>query len=416
MDLKLERGVGMSLYGHTYININSLKRWVNSLSVDEIQSVDVGGYNLEIKDETKELLELQLQGFSECINRMHEGDDWRKYEGIISHAFYNAFIRLDNSSIRMGDFYECLIEPSNLKTYKKIIKGFDYLDIGAIHMKDSAGNAVASIGEKSDLIWEVFYGYFVNENEDGSIDHVYSNHEKYLSIQLFNVEALSKEEIVARVDEILLHVSMVYDMDFKVFEVDSLIKCEGEAPILRVEYAPTGFEEVPMFYLSNANNTNDERFKFLSYYQVIEYFFVRAQNYYFLEELKSIDMNNVNHNELRKILANYKKVTNEREALKLVLKRAIDIPKFKTWINSNSEHFDIYCRSQCYKIDLSKEDKKIISNIVERVYGYRCSIAHAKGDVEEYIAIPNISRKIIAAEIPLVKYLAYEVIKNCSEI
>lgn len=416
MDLKLERGVGMSLYGHTYININSLKRWVNSLSVDEIQSVDVGGYNLEIKDETKELLELQLQGFSECINRMHEGDDWRKYEGIISHAFYNAFIRLDNSSIRMGDFYECLIEPSNLKTYKKIIKGFDYLDIGAIHMKDSAGNAVASIGEKSDLIWEVFYGYFVNENEDGSIDHVYSNHEKYLSIQLFNVEALSKEEIVARVDEILLHVSMVYDMDFKVFEVDSLIKCEGEAPILRVEYAPTGFEEVPMFYLSNANNTNDERFKFLSYYQVIEYFFVRAQNYYFLEELKSIDMNNVNHNELRKILANYKKVTNEREALKLVLKRAIDIPKFKTWINSNSEHFDIYCRSQGYKIDLSKEDKKIISNIVERVYGYRCSIAHAKGDVEEYIAIPNISRKIIAAEISLVKYLAYEVIKNCSEI
>lgn len=416
MDLKLERGVGMSLYGHTYININSLKRWVNSLSVDEIQSVDVGGYNLEIKDETKELLELQLQGFSECINRMHEGDDWRKYEGIISHAFYNAFIRLDNSSIRMGDFYECLIEPSNLKTYKKIIKGFDYLDIGAIHMKDSAGNAVASIGEKSDLIWEVFYGYFVNENEDGSIDHVYSNHEKYLSIQLFNVEALSKEEIVARVDEILLHVSMVYDMDFKVFEVDSLIKCEGEAPILRIEYTPTGFEEVPMFYLSNANNTNDERFKFLSYYQVIEYFFVRAQNYYFLEELKSIDMNNVNHNELRKILANYKKVTNEREALKLVLKRAIDIPKFKTWINSNSEHFDIYCRSQGYKIDLSKEDKKIISNIVERVYGYRCSIAHAKGDVEEYIAISNISRKIIAAEIPLVKYLAYEVIKNCSEI
>nr|WP_278416041.1 hypothetical protein [Mediterraneibacter faecis] len=361
-------------------------------------------------------LELQLQGFSECINRMHEGDDWRKYEGIISHAFYNAFIRLDNSSIRMGDFYECLIEPSNLKTYKKIIKGFDYLDIGAIHMKDSAGNAVASIGEKSDLIWEVFYGYFVNENEDGSIDHVYSNHEKYLSIQLFNVEALSKEEIVARVDEILLHVSMVYDMDFKVFEVDSLIKCEGEAPILRVEYTPTGFEEVPMFYLSNANNTNDERFKFLSYYQVIEYFFVRAQNYYFLEELKSIDMNNVNHNELRKILANYKKVTNAREALKLVLKRAIDIPKFKTWINSNSEHFDIYGRSHGYKIDLSKEDKKIISNIVERVYGYRCSIAHAKGDVEEYIAIPNISRKIIAAEIPLVKYLAYEVIKNCSEI
>lgn len=47
------------------------------------------------------------------------------------------------------------------------------------------------------------------------------------------------------------------------------------------------------------------------------------------------------------------------------------------------------------------------------MYGYRCSIAHAKGDVEKYIAIPSICKEKIPAEIPLVKYLAYEVIKNC---
>lgn len=405
----------MSLYGHTQISIDSLKRWVNSLSIDGIQSVDVGGYNLEIENETKMILELQLKGFSECINQMKEGDDWRNYKGILSHAFYNAFIRIDNSSIRMGDFYECLIEPSNLKTYKKMIKGFDYLDIGAIHMTDSSGGAVASIGEKSDLVWAVFYEYFVNENKDGSIEHVYSNHKKYLSIQLFNVENLTLEEITSRVNEILLHVSMEYDMDFKVFEADALIKDEGDAPILRVEYTPTGFEEVPMFYLSNANNTNDERFKFLSYYQVMEYFFVRAQNYYFLDELKSIDVNNVNHNDLRKVLANYKKVSNEREALKLVFKQAVDITKFKAWMNSKSEYMSIYCNSLEYKIDISKEDKKIITSLVERVYGYRCSIAHAKGDVEEYIANPSVSKEKIAVEIPLVKYLAYEVIKKCSE-
>ena len=354
----------MSLYGHTYISIDSLKRWVNSLSIDRIQSVDIGGNNLEIKDETKELLELQLKGFSECINQMKEGDDWTKYQGILSPAFYNAFIRIDNSSIRMGDFYECLIEPSNLKTYKKIIKGFDYLDVGAIHMTDSSGKAVASIGEKSDLIWAVFYEYFINENEDGGINHVYLNHEKYLSIQLFNVENMTHDEITSRVNEILLHISMEYDMDFKVFEVDALIKNEGVSPILKVEYNPTGFEEVPMFYLENANNTNDERFKFMSYYQVVEYFFVRAQNYYFLDELKAIDVNNVNHNDLRKVLANYKKISNEREALRLVFLRSIDITKFKTWINSKSEYVCAYCDSPEYKIDISKDDKKIISGLV----------------------------------------------------
>lgn len=38
----------MSLHYST----DSPKRWGNSLSIDEIQSVDVGGDNLEIKDET----------------------------------------------------------------------------------------------------------------------------------------------------------------------------------------------------------------------------------------------------------------------------------------------------------------------------------------------------------------------------
>lgn len=97
----------------------------------------------------------------------------------------------------------------------------------------------------------------------------------------------------------------------------------------------------------------------MSYYQVIEYFFVRAQNYYFLEELKSIDMNNVNHNELRKILANYKKVTNEREALKLVLKRAIDIPKFKTWINSIQSILIFIVDHKAIKSNFQKKTKKL---------------------------------------------------------
>ena len=62
--------------------------------MDGIQNIDIGGYNFEINDETKKLLELQLQSFSECINQMKEGDDWRNYQGILSHAFRSVYKEL----------------------------------------------------------------------------------------------------------------------------------------------------------------------------------------------------------------------------------------------------------------------------------------------------------------------------------
>lgn len=88
----------------------------------------------------------------------------------------------------------------------------------------------------------------------------------------------------------------------------------------------------------------------------------------------------------------------------------------KAWICSNTVYQNQYCNSSELKIDITKEDKKIISSLAERVYGYRCSIAHAKGDVEEYIAVPSLSKEIIVNELPLLKYLAFEVISNCSEL
>ena len=100
-------GEDMSLYGHTNINIEALKRWVNALSVDTVKEVDVGGHLISIEKEWREVLELQLEGFSAMINILNEGQDWRECQGILSLLFYNAFIRVDNSSIRIADYFEC---------------------------------------------------------------------------------------------------------------------------------------------------------------------------------------------------------------------------------------------------------------------------------------------------------------------
>lgn len=405
----------MSIYGHTKINIDALKRWANSISVDKITTVDVGGNTIAIDMEVRKLLDLQTQCFIELINNLKSVGDWESCLNVVSPVFQNAFIRIDDSSIRIADFYECFLEPSNIKTYKKIIKGFDYVEVGNIDVYDK-DKIIASIGKKSDLIWLTFFEYFVNTNDYcGSVDHTYSNDEQILSIQLFDVENKTIDQLKSLVNEILLRVSLEYDMDFKVFKVNPFVKQMGDATAYKMQFTPTGFELVPMLYLNNAINSPDERLAYLSYYQVIEYFFVRAQNYYFLGKLSKIDTKNIDHNELRKVLTEYKKISSEREALKLVFLKSIDVIKFKNWINSNPEYNQIYCLSPKLNIDISKDDKKIISHIVERVYSYRCSIAHAKGDVEEYIAIPSLSNQEINKELPLLKYLAFEVIEKCSE-
>lgn len=292
----------MLLYRDADINLGALKRWANSLSVDEISQVEVGGEAITLNDQMREILRVQTQTFVEMLNLLQEGDDWRVCQGIFSPIFYNAFVRIDNSAIRIADYYECLIVSSNMKTYKKIIKGFDDINTGNIFIKDNQDKIIATIGAKSFLIWSAFYEYFFNENEDGTVNHAYPNQEQYLSIQLFNVENATQNELFMLVNEILLCISMEYDMDFKIFEVDPMFKKEGNSPIYEMNFTSTGYEQIPMLYLANAINSTDERLSYLSYYQVIEYFFVRSQNYYFLNELAKIDVQNVDHNELRKVL------------------------------------------------------------------------------------------------------------------
>lgn len=53
---------------------------------------------------------------------------------------------------------------------------------------------------------------------------------------------------------------------------------------------------------------------------------------------------------------------------------------------------------------------------MERAYGFRSSIEREKGNAEEYIAVPEFGRKRIVNELPLVKYLAFDVIQNCSQV
>ena len=405
----------MSMYGNRLVKHEALKRWVKTISLDNINTVDIGGELLELTEKSKKILDIQIALFSKLVESMKPGDDWRALQNVLSPLFYNAFFRVGNNAIRIANYYECMVIPSNMKTYKKIIKGVDYQEIGSVKLYDGK-RCIGEIGAKSDLMWSVFYDYFINIGKWGEITHTHTNHERYLSIQLFDIEFLSNDEICRMINEILLKVSMEHDLDFSVVEMDAIYKLEGEAKTYGIQFHSLEFEYIPALYLINALNTREARLAYLSYYQVLEYFFVRAQNYYFLNEYGALSMPAVNHNELRKVLHKYKNILNERESLKLELTRSLDISKFKSWILQDKNRVNKYCNSQKNSIDITKSDEKIVGRLGERIYSMRCSIAHAKGDVEEYIAVPTVSDSEISLEIELIKYAAYEALKACSEI
>ena len=411
----------MALDGDRFVNIDALKKWAHGLSANGLSQIDIGGKVVQVDQDKKESLNTEIQGFSYSVNLLNEGDDWRSTSNDLSPLFTNAFIRVNNGAIRLANYYECLLIPSNLKTSKKILHGFTYTSCGAIDITNDSGKMIASIGCKSDLIWSVFNDYFVNtnvyEDTDGTyedIDHTYANHESILSIQLYDVENVSLEKIVAMVNEILLQVSMEYDMDFKIHKLDAIRKQVGEDTIRKMQFNLTGFDEIPTLYLNNAINASDERLAFLSYYQVMEFFFVRAQNKKFISEYSKLSLNPVNHSELHKILNDYKNTNNERESLKLVLSEAIDVEEFKDWVKSNPLYVQVYGNSQKTKKDVQKEKTKIISDLTKRVYDVRCSIAHAKGDDNKDIAIPSLCAAKIEKELPLLKYLSFRVISYWS--
>lgn len=405
----------MSMYGDRNVNIEALKRWSSTLSLDNIESVDIGGKNYSLTPEITTVLKAQLDIFTEMVNNLKPEDDWRDIQHNLSTMFYNAFFRHKNNAIHIANYYECLITPSNIKTYKKIIKGFDYQSFGAIQIFDGT-KPIAVIGQKSDLIWSVFFEYFINVDEYGNTTHIHPNHEKYMSIQLVDIEGLSYEEINVLINELLLRVSMEHDMDFHIIELDSRYKLEGEDTIYETQFHSAKYEHIPTLYLNNALHTLDIRLSFLSYYQVFEYFFIRAQNISFLNDMATFNTTNIDHNTLRKILKRHKNSTSERESLKLVLQNSINIQNLKSWIQQEPLRVTTYCHSSENAIDLSKSDDKIISALSERIYKFRCSIAHAKGDVDEFIAVPTISESDISKELDIMKYLAYEVLKACSNI
>lgn len=404
----------MSLYAHTSVKLDLLKEWSRNLDVDEVVRKSKSGLYGRYADET--ICRGLLDGFRKFVDDLKDGDDWRETTHVLNRALMPALFKAADNAIKVANYYEILIEASDVATKKMMIKGFDYLDVGCLHIKDG-DKFVATIGEKSDLMWAVLFELFIKEGVY-SIDHTLPQHESIMALQLYDVWGKTDENIRKMVDEILFKCSIELGMHFKIVHLDEKITEEGVSGYYELPTKMGEYEHIPIMYFNNAFASEDIRMQYLSYYHVLEFFFVRAQNYELIDNLNagSLLTHPIRHNDLRKVLKSYKNSTTEIESLKLVLKKAVVVSELLAWINENPEKVDRYTNSGISEINLrlSATDEKILSKLATRIYFFRCSIAHAKGDIDEFIALPEVSGEEIKQELPLVRWVAEHAIKYCS--
>lgn len=404
----------MSLYAHTSVKLELLKEWSRNLDVEGVIRRSQLGLYGKYSDET--ICRNLLDGFQKLVEELKDGDDWRKTTHILNRSLMPALFKVADNAIKVANYYEILIEASDVATKKKLIKGFDYLDVGSLHIKNG-DKFIATIGEKSDLIWAVLFELFIKEDEY-SINHTLPQHESIMALQIYDVWGMTDDEIRKTIDEILFKCSTDLDMHFKIVHLDEKITEEGVSGYYELPTTMGEYEHIPMMYFNNAFALEDIRMQFLSFYQVLEFFFVRAQNYELIDRLnaESLLTHPVRHNDIRKVLRLYKNSTSEIESLILVLKKAISIRDFKIWVNEAPDRIGRYTNTGIDEIaiKLSASDEKILSKLATRIYYYRCSIAHAKGDIDEFVALPEVCRDEIKKEIPLVRWVAEHTIKKCS--
>ena len=124
------------------------------------------------------------------------------------------------------------------------------------------------------------------------------------------------------------------------------------------------------------------------------------------------DINNVDFQLVRKSVKTFQDNSTEQNALKLVLKQAISLSQFKTWLTEDFQYLINLDPStpQINPININEESKFYLS-LSQRIYTVRCSIVHAKGDTEKLMLVPMISEEIVRKELPLIKFIAAKTIE-----
>ena len=180
-----------------------------------------------------------------------------------------------------------------------------------------------------------------------------------------------------------------------------------------------------ILYYQNACSNNLYKYKFLSFYNILEYFMNENTIHKYIDKKSGLNINQNGsvYNIYKDILNNVK--VNEETYLRLIFYiyiKDIDIDIIKSKFPYNSEPLIDYYKnnevsfSKGCKVDLNNTNdmEKLFKNLANRIYKTRCSLVHSKRDEEpKYIIFKD--DKSLIKEIYLIQFISEKIIENSVE-
>jgi len=238
----------------------------------------------------------------------------------------------------------------------------------------------------SDLFWYAYKDQYIVGNRDG-IENVRDNSQAF-TIQLWNEDGV--EDLDERVERILFDCSSELHLDFKRAVFDAYETETGEAYRIEFEMNQETYERVPIHYFNFANYSPAARHKYLSYYQVIEYFYTRAMKETNLSSRKELDI------------------------VTYIISKSISEESLVSWIEESGYYTNsVEGYPALRQIKLGNE---VIQQVSNRIYSIRCSLVHSKEAAGNSNFIPNLNDQILNLELPLTKFISKSVLISWGEI
>lgn len=421
------------LRAENHIELEAVRKWTQTW--DESQYIEY--FESQISDRQKRLkvrssMEENIVKIKKLCRDLGEELTFYSYLQFLNRIIFNCYFKKGNSALQIANFYEEIILPADQETRMKLF-AYDAgkREVGSLDVTVD-GVTVGQLGEQSDMFHLVYDACFLTEDElfdEGNAvltekpNHpsfsVTSVDDDYLTLKIWNPEAL-KAPIHQFVDQFLYNCTTRLNLNFKRTLFDLPFEKKGKPLQVNLRVEPKPLDGLPLLYFNSAAHNLSPRIRYLAYYNAIAHFHKRATHLVIRQKMQNMfatgqSMAAQDLKKMSRSINTLKETFSEKEALELVLRRALNLEKMVHWLEENPQRKEwFFQHPERYRelplLNVTSE-KELLRSLVERIYALKCSIEDARDEHDNFIWVAKLDDTLLRKEMPLIRFLASHAIE-----